>query len=88
MKIAQFMGYEEDIILAILSKHDREGSLQVLMFLRWFKMPDCGEEENGFIFQQLKRACQIEDFPSNAVALGIYGGANIIFLMVIVKSTP
>ena len=72
MKIARYVGYKDYLIKAILNKHDREGYLQVSMFLRRLKMPDCGKVDNLNIFQELKRECQIEEFPSTIQGIGMY----------------
>ena len=63
MKIAEYIGCEDSIISTILGGY-HDHSLQVCMFLRWWKMPDCGFDDNIDIFDEMKRKCGISDTSS------------------------
>ena len=81
IKIAKFIGCENDVIKTICNKHSDSPS-QVCMFLRWLKMPDCGENDNIAIFDELKRKCGIVDIiPANFP--GIYYAYNYYYTLLV-----
>lgn len=68
LKIAHFMNCEQKVISAILKECSAVGN-QVQMFLRWWRMPDCGKQCNLDVLKRLKKSCGIKDGNADLVQI-------------------
>ena len=61
--IARFMDCDERIV-SYITDNCHAAEFKVQMFLRWWRMPDCGNRINESLLQELRTRCGI-DFASS-----------------------